>query len=260
MQATPALMVTDVNGLVNTCIATVTVEDNTAPVAICRDITVALDSTGTATITGADIDNGSNDACGIQSLVASPNTFTCINTGLNSVTLTVTDNNGLVNTCTATVTVENSIGPVVICRNYSVSLDATGNASISGADINNGSSSLCGIQSMTASPNSFTCADVGMNNVMLTVTDIHGNVDSCTAIVEVEDNVAPVALCKNISIQLDALGIATITGDDIDNGSHDVCGIQSLDANPSLFTVADVGPNNVTLFVTDNIRIQIFKI
>ncbi len=246
------LMVTDVNGLVNTCIATVTVEDNTAPIAICRNITVQLDSTGTATITGADIDNGSNDACGIQSLVASPNTFTCTDVGLNAVTLIVTDNNGLVNTCIATVTVENNIGPIVSCRNISIQLDATGNASISGADINNGSSSTCGIQSMMVSPNTFTCSDVGMVPVTLTVADIHGNMDSCTAIVEVEDNVAPVAICRDITIQLDALGLATITGADIDNGSHDVCGIQSLDASPSLFTAADVGTNNVTLFVTDN--------
>ncbi len=246
------LMVTDVNGLVNTCVATVTIEDNTAPVAICRDITVQLDSTGTATITGADLDNGSNDACGIQSLTASPNTFTCGDVGLNAVTLIVTDNNGMVNTCNATVRVENNIGPVVICRNRSVQLDATGNASITAADVNNGSSSTCGIQSMTVSPNTFTCSDVGMVPVTLVVMDIHGNSDSCNAVVEVEDNVAPVALCRNITIQLDALGLATITGADIDNGSNDVCGIQSLDANPSIFTAADVGPNNVTLFVTDN--------
>lgn len=246
------LMVTDVNGLVNTCISTVTVEDNTAPVAMCRDITVQLDSTGVAAITGEDIDNGSNDACGIQSLIASPNTFTCTDVGLNAVTLTVTDNNGLVNTCVATVTVENMVGPTVVCRDISVQLDATGNVSITGADIDNGSTSACGIQSMAASPNTFTCSDVGMVPVTLTVTDIHGNADSCTAIVEVEDNVVPVAICRDITIQLDASGIALITGADIDNGSHDVCGIQSLDAMPGLFTTADVGPNNVTLFVTDN--------
>ena len=245
------LMVTDVNGLVNTCDAIVTVEDNTAPVAICRDITIQLDGTGNASITGTDIDNGSNDACGIQSLVASPNTFDCSDVGPNSVTLIVTDVNGLVNTCTAIVTVENNIAPTTSCRDISVHLDATGNASITAADIDNGSIASCGIQSMTASPNTFTCSDVGMVPVILTVTDIHGNSDSCIAIVEVEDNVVPVAICRDITVQLDASGIVTITGDDIDNGSHDVCGIQSLDANPSLFTVADVGPNNVTLFVTD---------
>jgi gliding motility-associated-like protein len=245
------LMVTDVNGLVNTCDAIVTVEDNTAPVAICRDITIQLDGTGNASITGANIDNGSNDACGIQSLAASPNTFDCSDVGPNSVTLIVTDVNGLVNTCTAIVTVENNIAPTAICRDNSVQLDASGNASITAADIDNGSIASCGIQFMTASPNTFTCSDVGMVPVILTVTDIHGNSDSCIAIVEVEDNVVPVAICRDITVQLDGLGIATITGADIDNGSYDICGIQSLDAIPSLFTTADVGPNNVTLFVTD---------
>ena len=36
---------------------------------------------------------------------------------------------------------------------------------------------------MTASPNTFTCIDVGMVPVTLMVTDIHGNFDSCVAIV-----------------------------------------------------------------------------
>ena len=245
------LTVTDVNGLVNTCSAIVTVEDNTAPAAFCRDITIQLDAAGNATITGADIDNGSSDACGIQSITASPNTFTCGDVGLNNVTLTVTDVNGLVNTCAAIVTVEDNSDPVAICRDITVQLDATGNATITAADINNGSGDACGIQSMTASPNTFTCSDVGPNNVTLTVTDINGLVNTCIAIVEVEDNAAPVALCRDITVQLDASGIATITGDDIDNGSYDVCGIQSLEAFPSLFTCADVGPNNVTLRVTD---------
>lgn len=246
------LMVTDVNGLVNTCEAIVIVEDNTAPVALCRDITIQLDGTGNASITGSDIDNGSNDACGIQSLTASPNTFDCSDVGSNSVTLMVTDVNGLVNTCTAVVTVENNIAPTASCRDISVHLGATGNASITAADIDNGSTAPCGIQSMTASPNTFTCSDVGMVPVTLTVTDIHGNSDSCVAIIEVEDNVAPVAICRDITVPLDASGIAAITGSDIDNGSYDICGIQSLEASPNLFTSADIGPNDVTLFVTDN--------
>jgi gliding motility-associated-like protein len=245
------LMVTDVNGLVSTCDAIVTVEDNTVPVALCRDITIQLDGTGNALITGADIDNGSYDACGIQSLSASPNNFDCSDVGPNVVTLMVTDVNGLVNTCTATVTVENNITPITLCRDFSVQLDATGHASITAADIDDGSVASCGILSMTVFPNTFTCSDVGMVPVTLVVTDIHGNADSCTAIVEVEDNVVPVALCRDITVQLDASGITMITGEDIDNGSYDVCGIQSLDASPHIFTIADIGPNDVTLFVTD---------
>jgi hypothetical protein len=43
--------VTDANGNTSTCDATVTVEDNIAPTAICQDITVQLDATGNVTIT-----------------------------------------------------------------------------------------------------------------------------------------------------------------------------------------------------------------
>jgi hypothetical protein len=44
------------------------VEDNVAPIALCQSITIELDINGNAAITTADIDAGSNDACGIASL------------------------------------------------------------------------------------------------------------------------------------------------------------------------------------------------
>ncbi|KAA3631448.1 MAG: HYR domain-containing protein, partial [Bacteroidetes bacterium] len=65
--------------------------------------------------TAADIDNGSNDACGIASLSVSPSGFDCSNLGENTVTLTVTDINNNPATCTATVTVEDNIDPVITC-------------------------------------------------------------------------------------------------------------------------------------------------
>jgi hypothetical protein len=45
---------------------------------------------------------------------------------------------------------------------------------------------------------------------VLTVTDNNGNVSTCSATVTVEDNIAPEALCQNITIQLDASGNASI--------------------------------------------------
>src|SRR4029079_8884042 len=147
---------------------------------------------------------GSSDACGIQSMTVSPNSFTCANVGANTVTLTVTDNNGNVSTCTSTVTVQDNVAPVALCQNITVQLNASGAASITASQIDNGSSDACGIQSMTVSPNSFTCANVGANTVTLTVTDNNGNVSTCTSTVTVQDNVAPVALCQNITVQLNA--------------------------------------------------------
>ncbi len=84
----------------------ITVIDNTAPTTVCNDITVQLDSTGVATITAADIDGGSTDNCGIDTMFISQSVFYCGGLGNNEVVLTVVDECGNVSTCTATVTVE----------------------------------------------------------------------------------------------------------------------------------------------------------
>ena len=48
-------------------------------------------------------------------------------------------------------------------------LDATGNVSITPADVDGGSSDNCAIDFMTVNPNSFTCAEEGPNTVTLEV-------------------------------------------------------------------------------------------
>ena len=245
------LTVTDVNGNSSQATATVTVIDLVPPLALTKDITVQLDDNGNASITAGNIDNGSNDACGIASLSASHNSFTCANVGANTVTLTVTDNNGNVSIATATVTVEDNVAPVAKAQNITVQLDVDGNASITAGNIDNGSNDACGISSLSVSPNSFSCANVGANTVTLTVADNNGNVSTVTAIVTVEDNVAPVAIAQNITVQLDVDGNASITPGDIDNGSNDACGIASLSLDKTSFGCADAGDNTVTLTVTD---------
>ena len=243
---------TDSNSNSDDCTVPVTVEDNVAPTATCQSMTAQLDASGNTTITGADIDNGSSDACGIASLSASPNTFSCTDVGANTVTLTVTDNNGNTNTCTATVTVEDNVAPTATCQSMTAQLDASGNTTITGADIDNGSSDACGIASLSASPNTFSCTDVGANTVTLTVTDNNGNTNTCTASVTVEDNVAPTVTCQNQTVALDASGNATLMAADVDNGSSDACGIASMDVSPNSFTCFELGANTVTLNVTDN--------
>ncbi len=81
---------------------TVTV-DNVAPVANCQAITVTLDANGNASTTASAVNNGSTDNCTIASSALSQTSFTCNNAGTNSVTLTVTDNNGNTATCATTI-------------------------------------------------------------------------------------------------------------------------------------------------------------
>src|SRR5207247_9464978 len=100
------------------------------PLAVCQDLTVQLDATGHATITPDQINNGSSDACGIASLSLDKTSFDCSNVGTNTVTLTVTDNNGNIATCTATVTVIDCVAPVALCQALTIHLDAAGHAAI----------------------------------------------------------------------------------------------------------------------------------
>ncbi|MFT5601365.1 MAG: gliding motility-associated-like protein, partial [Flavobacteriales bacterium] len=186
---------TDAVGNSSTQTQNVTITDITPPVVACSDISIYLDVNGDATITGADLDGGSADNCGIATLSPSQANFTCANIGANVVALTVTDNSGNSASCNSTVTVLDTINPTVICQNITIQLDGSGNASIVSSDIDNGSSDACGITTYAISQSNFDCSSIGANNVTLVITDNNGNIDSCIAVVTIQDNISPVVSC-----------------------------------------------------------------
>jgi gliding motility-associated-like protein len=227
------------------------VTDITLPTVVTQNRTIYLNASGQATITAAQIDNGSTDNCAIATRTLSQTTFNCNNVGANTVTLTVTDASGNIRTGNATVTVVDSIKPTVVTQNITVNLNASGQATITAAQINNGSSDNCGIASVTVNQTAFTCANTGANTVTLTVTDVNGNVKTKTATVTVVDNILPTVVTQNVIRYLNASGQATVTANDINNGSTDNCGIGTLALSQTAFTCAHVGVNTVTLTVTD---------
>ena len=104
--------------------------DNVPPVARCQDFSGNLDANGLLVINDFDIDAGSSDDVGVQSIQASQTVFNCDNLGPNTVTLIVTDTSGNQDTCTATVTVSDIDAPVIQCANVTLELDANGQASL----------------------------------------------------------------------------------------------------------------------------------
>ena len=237
----------------STCTATLTLQDNKPPTASCQALTVQLNDNGLASISATAIDNGSNDACGIANLSLDKANFDCTNVGDNTVTLTATDVNTNSSSCTTTVTVIDETAPTASCQNISIDLDATGNASISTDQINNGSYDDCGIASMSLDQTTFTCDQVRMvNNVTLSVTDNNGNTNSCEAQVIVGDGMAPIASCRNVTLQLEPDGTAILSPQQIDNGSSDGCGIATMSLDQTNFNCDQTGEITVTLSVIGN--------
>jgi hypothetical protein len=149
--------------------------------------------------------------------------------------------------------VVDNIRPIANCRNVTIYLNANGVAILNVDSLNLNSRDNCGgIKSMEASPNRFTCANLGANLVILTVKDSSNNVGLCSATVTVLDTVRPKAICKNIEVFLDEEGQASILPSAVDNESIDNCGtIASLDLSQTNFTCADLGEKRLTMTVTD---------
>ena len=245
------LTVTDVSGNSSTCSATITIMDNTPPKAVCKNATLALNAAGLASLPALAVNNGSTDECGISAMNLSQPNFSCIHVGSNTVSLTVTDAGGNTNTCSATVTVTDLSPPAALCQPATLQLGANGTATIAVSTINNNSADACGIGSLSLSQAAFTCAHLGINPVTLTVTDANGNTASCQTAITVVDQLLPKAQCKNATAYLDANGQASISVSLVNNASSDNCGIAGLNLSNSSFDCSNIGPNTVTLTVTD---------
>ena len=149
------------------------------------------------------------NGCTVTNVTSTPANGSTIPVGTNSVNSVIQDGEGGTRTCTFKVIVADNEAPVARCQNVTVNLNGAGQATITGADVDNGSTDNCGIANRTVSPNSFTCANIGPNSVTLTVTDVNGNSATCNATVTVQDNLPPAIACPaNITVNA-APGVCT---------------------------------------------------
>ena len=249
--ATIQMAVFDTAGNGDTTSFTLHIEDTLSPIVVGQNLTIYLDANGDANLTVAQVNNGTSDNCGIDTIYLSDYDFDCNDIGANNVVLTAEDDYGNVKSETYTITVEDTLAPLVVAQNLTVYLDATGNAIITPAQINNGSSDNCGINTYTLSTSTFTCADTGVNTVTLTVSDVNGNSSSTSVSVTVLDTIAPTMGAQSVTVYLDANGDANITTAQVNNNTTDNCSIDQLTLSQSTFDCNDVGANSVTLTATD---------
>ncbi len=246
------LTVSDESGNTATCTATVTVKDVTQPTMICKPATINLNAAGQATLTVAQVDNGSYDNCAITVKALSQTNFSCANIGNNTISLGGNDASGNRGFCDAVVTVKDLIAPVAKCKNITANLASDGTVSVAATAVDNGSTDNCSL-SLTLTPYAFNCGNVGVNNVTLKATDVSGNFSTCAATITVKDITAPNALCKNATVALNDLGQGTLSVNQLNNGSSDACGIATLTLSKTQFNCSDIpgSSQSVTLTLKD---------
>ena len=151
--------------------------------------------------------------------------------GTYPVTYEAVDDCGNLNSCTTSVTVEDAIGPTVICDGQTVAaLNNNGIAMVYADVVDDGSYDWCCVESFLikteGAPDSeyapflpITCADLSMPvMVTLKVTDCAGNYNTCDVDVIVQDNEYPVILppadltvdCTTDLSDLSVFGEATV--------------------------------------------------
>jgi hypothetical protein len=99
----------------------------------------------------------------------------------------------------------------------------------------------------------------GGNNVLYVV---RGSFVSTTiSVVEEADTTPPTAICQDITVQLNASGNASVTADQIDNGSSDNCGIASMSLSKTDFDCDDISTNLVVPSSNDySVNIKVWPI
>ena len=251
---TVTLTATDLHNNSSSCQATVKVVDQMGPTLDCDGYEVALNGNGSAEISATDLLDEPFDACGIASYAVSQTSFSCQDLGTQQVTVTVTDNNGNISTCKASVKVRDNRKPTASCQDVTIQLGVDGTATLSPQQINDGSSDNCSIGDLFLSKDEFDCSDIGQNTVTLEVEDKDDNTSFCQATVTVEDNTAPIANCQDLTINLDENGLSGIVVEQVGPGSYDNCsGFQLAlgSLSKTQFTCEDLGTNIVTMTISD---------
>ncbi|WP_299274548.1 HYR domain-containing protein [uncultured Psychroserpens sp.] len=176
--------------------------------------------------------------------LTSSNTSGAINSGQSfvssgggvEVTLTVTDENGNQSTCTATVTVTDMLAPTPDVASLA---DVTAECEVLNLTAPTATDNCGGLVTISNDA-SLPISNQGTTIVTWTYEDENGNTSTQTQNVVINDVTDPLAVCQDISVNLDANGVASWSAADINNGSSDNCGISSISVDKTTFDCNDV--------------------
>lgn len=249
----------DACGNRDTSTMNINVVDLQNPILYCHDIQVPLMENDTTKLYARMINFDYFDNCGISdtlirrldttcnmpqdTVFGECITFCCADVvGFVRVEIKIIDIHGNEGVCEFNVDVKGNSTqkPEITCKDITVYLDANGSVTPDPYDALLTLSADCGSPRLVLEPNTFNCSDVGTVPANLIVFNDANLSDTCITMITVRDTIKPTALCKDITVNLDADGNARIDSNAVDNGSFAICGIDSMRINERDFGCNDI--------------------
>ena len=256
------LTATDAANNSDTCSATITVVDVTAPtITLCAtNVTLNADTNCQATVPDLTAQVIATDSCGSVMISQSPTAGTIVGLGNTLVTLTVADTTTNLTTCSATITVVDLTAPIITtcATNMTLNADTYCQAAIPDLTAQVVAGDSCSSVTVSQSPLAGTLVGLGNTLVTLTVTDTATNLATCSATITVLDATAPIiATCAtNMTLNGDTNCQAMIPDLTSQVVASDPCGSVTITQSPIAGTLVGLGNTLVTLTVTDGANNQ----
>jgi len=204
--------ITDIHGNESTCSTSITVFDNELPTIICPADIAVINNLGACEALVTVQSPTISDNCEVLSLTndhtGTDDASGIFLVGSTTVVWTLTDIHGNVNNCSMVVTVNDTEIPSILCP---ANITVTNNPGFCGGAVSVASPQVSDNCEVLAFENNFTGTNnasgfypVGTTVVIWTVTDIHGNINTCEMTVTVTDIELPVIDCpENVSVNND---------------------------------------------------------
>jgi hypothetical protein len=167
---------------------------NIPPTAVCQNVVRAADASCSADVTADDVDGGSSDSDG-SIVLKSLSPAGPYPVGTNSVTLTVTDDDGATGSCGALIIVADGTAPQITCP-ADITTPADSGSCSATVSFSATATDNCPGVSVSCTPPSGSIF-TGTTNVNCTATDAAGNTDACSFSVTVVDNEPPTITCPS---------------------------------------------------------------